>query len=125
MLAGNLAGASALLVGGSVGHIPELALLVTAAWVFVGGLVPLFGSISAQVSLLSSIMLVIAVGMTGRVNAWSQSGWCLVGGAWATALSLGVWSIHPNRPVREAVSIIFHAFRPLAERRHGGRATQR
>jgi uncharacterized membrane protein YccC len=115
MLAGNLAGASALLVGGSVGHIPELALLVTAAWVFVGGLVPLFGSISAQVSLLSSIMLVIAVGMTGRVNAWSQSGWCLVGGAWATALSLGVWSIHPNRPVREAVSKLYFTLSALLQ----------
>ncbi len=104
MLAANLAGALAILVGGSVGHIPELALLVTAAWIFVGGLVPLFGWVAAQVSLLSSVMLVIAIGTTGRVNALSQSGWCLVGSAWATALSLGVWSIHPNRLVREAVS---------------------
>jgi len=67
-------------------------------------LVPLFGWVAAQVSLLSSVMLVIAIGTTGRVNALSQSGWCLVGSAWATALSLGVWSIHPNRLVREAVS---------------------
>jgi uncharacterized membrane protein YccC len=104
MLAANLAGALAILVGGFVGNMPELALLVTAAWIFVGGLLPLFGSVAAQISLLSSVMLVIAVGTTGRVNALSQSGWSLVGGAWATALSLGVWSIHPNRPVREAIS---------------------
>src|SRR5262249_17526128 len=32
MLAANLVGALALLVGGWVGHLPELALLVTAAW---------------------------------------------------------------------------------------------
>ena len=107
MVAVNLAGALAMLVGGSVGHIPELALLVTAAWIFVGGLVTLFGSIAAQVSLLSSIMLVIAIGTASRANALSQSAWCLAGGAWATALSLGVWSIHPNRPVREAVSKLY------------------
>jgi hypothetical protein len=53
MLAANLAGALAILVGGSVGPIPELALLVTGAWIFVGGLVPLFGSVAAQVSLFS------------------------------------------------------------------------
>src|SRR5246127_3180586 len=41
MLAANLVGVLAILVGGWVGHVPELALLVTAAWVFVGGLVPL------------------------------------------------------------------------------------
>src|SRR6516162_11229365 len=33
MLAANLVGALALLVGGWVGHIRELALLVTAAWI--------------------------------------------------------------------------------------------
>ena len=113
MLAGNLAGASAILVGGAVGQIPGLASIVTFAWVFAGGLAPLFGSIAAQVSLLSSIMLVIAVGVTGPGNAWSQSGWYLVGGAWATALSLGVWSIHPNRPVREAVSKLYFTLSTL------------
>jgi len=34
MLAGNLAGASAILVGGAVGHIPGLASIGTFAWVF-------------------------------------------------------------------------------------------
>jgi uncharacterized membrane protein YccC len=120
MLAANLAGALAILVGGSVGHIPELALLVTAAWIFVAGLVPLFGSVAAQVSLLSSVMLVIAVGTTGRINGLSQSGWCLLGGAWATALSLGVWSIHPNRPVREAVSKLYFTLSTLLQ--EGGAA---
>ena len=115
MLTANLAGALAILVGGSVGHIRELALLVTAAWIFVGGLVPLFGSVAAQVSLLSSVMLVIAVGTTDRVTALSQSGWCLVGGAWATALSLGIWSIHPNRPVREAVSKLYFTLSTLLQ----------
>jgi len=115
MLAANLVGALALLVGGWVGHLPELALLVTAAWVFVGGLVPLFGSVAAQVSLLSSVMLVVAVGTMGRVDALSQSGWSLVGGAWATALSLGVWSIHPNRPVREAVSKLYFTLSTLLQ----------
>ncbi len=66
MLAGNLAGARAILVGRSVGHIPGLASFVTFAWVFVGGLAPLFGSTAAQVGLLSSIMLVIAIGVTVR-----------------------------------------------------------
>jgi uncharacterized membrane protein YccC len=113
MLTGNLAGASAILVGGVVGHIPGLASIVTFAWVFVGGLAPLFGSIAAQISSLSSIMLVIAVGVTGPGNAWAQSGWYLVGGAWATALSLGVWSIHPNRPVREAVSKLYFTLSTL------------
>ena len=60
-----------MLVGGSAGHIPELALVVTSA----GGLASLFGLVAAQVSLLSSIMLVIAIGTTGRVNALSQFGW--------------------------------------------------
>jgi len=36
MLAGNLAGASAIMVGGAVGHIPGLASIVTFAWVFAG-----------------------------------------------------------------------------------------
>ena len=115
MLAANLGGALAIIVGGSVAHIPELALLVTAAWIFFAGLAPLFGSAPAQISLLSSIMLVIAIGTMGWANALPQSGWWLVGGAWATALSLGVWSIHPNRPVREAVSKLYFTLSTLLQ----------
>ncbi|MBV8414302.1 MAG: FUSC family protein, partial [Verrucomicrobia bacterium] len=114
-LAANLGGALAIIVGGSVAHIPELALLVTAAWIFFAGLAPLFGSAPAQISLLSSIMLVIAIGTMGWANALPQSGWWLVGGAWATALSLGVWSIHPNRPVREAVSKLYFTLSTLLQ----------
>ena len=115
MLAANLGGALAIIVGGSVAHIPELALLVTAAWIFFAGLAPLLGSAPAQVSLLSSIMLLIAIGTMDWANALPQSGWWLVGGAWATALSLGVWSIHPNRPVREAVSKLYFTLSTLLQ----------
>jgi uncharacterized membrane protein YccC len=107
MVKGNLAVATAILVGGSAAHIPGASWLVTFAWVLTGGLASLFGPIPAQISLLSSVMLLISSGVTSPVNAWSQAGWCLVGGAWATLLSLGVWSIHPNRPVREAVSKLY------------------
>jgi uncharacterized membrane protein YccC len=115
MLAANLGGALAIVVGGSVAHLPELALLVTAAWIFFAGLAPLFGSAPAQVSLLSSVMLVIASGTMGWANALPQSGWWVVGGAWATALSLGIWSIHPNRPVREAVSKLYFTLSTLLQ----------
>lgn len=113
MLAGNLAVATAMLVGGSIHHIPGLASFVTFVWVFMGGLAPLSGSTAAQVSLLSSIVLVIAIGVPAPANAWSQSVWCLVGGVWATVLSLSVWSIHPNRPVREAVSKLYFTLSTL------------
>jgi uncharacterized membrane protein YccC len=107
MWTGNLAVSTAILVGGSVARVPGVTWLVTFAWVLAGGLGSLFGPTAAQISLLSSVMLLISSGVTGPVNAWFQAGLCLAGGAWATLLSLGVWSIHPNRPVREAVSKLY------------------
>lgn len=107
MLAANLAVATAILSGGLVARIPGVTWPVTFAWVLAGGLGPLFGPTAAQISLLSSVMLVISSGVAGPVNPWFQAGLCLAGGAWATLLSLSVWSIHPNRPVREAVSKLY------------------
>ena len=112
MLAGNLAGASAILVGGAVGHIPGLASIVTFAWVFAGGLAPLFGSIAAQVSLLSSIMLVIAVGVQVRKR--------LVpirvvprGRRLGDGVVLRCLVDLSNRPVREAVSKLYFTLSTL------------
>lgn len=107
MLVANFVVAMAFLAGGSVARLPGVSWLVTFAWVLAGGLASLFGPTPAQVSLLSSVTLLISSGVTGPLDAWSQAGWSLAGGAWATLLSLGVWSIHPNRPVREAVSKLY------------------
>jgi len=107
MWAGNLAVSTAILMGGLAARIPVVTWLVTFAWVLAGGLGSLFGPTAAQISLLASVMFLISSGVIGPVNSWFQAGLCLAGGAWATLLSLGVWSIHPNRPVREAVSRLY------------------
>lgn len=107
MFAGILATALAVLVAGSVRRVPALVPLVTFGWVFGGGFASLFGATAAQVSFIASLVFVVAVGVTTPANALFQSGLYLAGGVWATLLSLGFWAIHPNRPVREAVSQLY------------------
>ena len=94
-------------VAGSVRRVPAFVPLVTFGWVFGGGFASLFGATAAQVSFIASLVFVVAVGVTTPANALFQSGLYLAGGVWATLLSLGFWAIHPNRPVREAVSQLY------------------
>ena len=122
MFAGIAASALAVLVGGSVKSVPGLAPLATFGWVFAGGFASLFGSTAAQVSFIASLVFVIAVGVTVPANALFQSGLYLAGGAWATLLSIGFWTIHPNQPVREAVAKLYTAL--AAHLRNGMTAAQ-
>lgn len=122
MLAGIFAVAVAVLVGGSVSSVRWLSFLGTFVWVLVGGFAPLFGSTAAQVSFTSSIVFLIAVGVTSPANAWFQAALYLAGGVWAMFLSLVFWAIHPNRPVREAVSKLYVALSSLL--RNGVAAAQ-
>ncbi|MDZ8258325.1 FUSC family protein [Nostoc sp. ChiQUE01b] len=85
-----------------------LAVPTTFLVIFITGLANLYGSVAASVSLITSIMFVIAL---ARFAAFSNlptliqhCGLCLAGGTWTTVLSLGLWVVRPYVPAMQIVA---------------------
>ncbi len=97
---------SVALAGVSVSH-PVLSLALLFCLILGAGFAPLFGGTSAQISFLSSLTFLVALGFARPATALPQALLYLLGGFWGTLLSLLVWSIHPNRPVREATNQLY------------------
>ncbi|MDZ8095353.1 MAG: FUSC family membrane protein [Nostoc sp. DedQUE05] len=85
-----------------------LAVPTTFLVIFIAGLANLYGNVAASVSLITSIMFVIAL---ARFAAFSNlptliqhCGLCLAGGTWTTVLSLGLWVVRPYVPAMQIVA---------------------
>jgi uncharacterized membrane protein YccC len=105
--------AASVLIAGLSRVLPWLSLLLLFCWIFVSGFAPPFGATPAQISFLSSVTFLVGLAFTRPETAVSQAVLYFLGGLWGTFLSLLVWSIHPNRPVREAVNRVYEKIAEL------------
>ncbi|OUL37656.1 hypothetical protein BV372_01465 [Nostoc sp. T09] len=108
MMAATIGVTVALLLANLVSSTLWLALPTTFIVIFIAGLAGLYGSVAASVSLVISIMFVVALARFASFPDLStvllQCLLCLAGGIWAMALSLGLWVIRPYIPVMQAVA---------------------
>ncbi|MBD2358199.1 FUSC family protein [Tolypothrix sp. FACHB-123] len=108
MIAATIGVTVAFLLANLVSSNLWLALPTTFIVIFLAGLAGLFGSVAASVSLVISIMYVVALAKFASFPDLSAVLWqCLLslaGGIWAMVLSLGLWAIRPYTPVMESVA---------------------
>ncbi|MEH2127257.1 FUSC family protein [Nostoc sp.] len=85
-----------------------LAVPTTFLVIFITGLASLYGNVAASVSLITSIMFVIALARFAAFSNLStliqHCGLCLAGGTWTTVLSLGLWAVRPDVPAIQTVA---------------------
>ncbi|MBU7582879.1 MAG: FUSC family protein [Nostoc sp. TH1S01] len=85
-----------------------LAIPTTFVVIFIAGLAGLYGNVASSVSLVTSIMFVIALArfatFTNFPTLILHCLLCLAGGTWTILLSLGIWAVQPNDPVRQTVA---------------------
>ncbi|MGF2035005.1 MAG: FUSC family protein [Nostoc sp. CmiVER01] len=85
-----------------------LAVPTTFLVIFIAGLANLYGNVAASVSLITSIMFVIALARFASFSNLStliqHCGLCLAGGTWTTVLSLGLWAVRPDVPAIQTVA---------------------
>ncbi|MEH2154229.1 FUSC family protein [Nostoc sp.] len=85
-----------------------LAVPTTFLVIFITGLASLYGNVAASVSLITSIMFVIALARFASFSNLStliqHCGLCLAGGTWTTVLSLGLWVVRPDVPAIQTVA---------------------
>ncbi|BBD65520.1 hypothetical protein NIES4072_08050 [Nostoc commune NIES-4072] len=85
-----------------------LAVPTTFLVIFIAGLANLYGNVAASVSLITSIMFVIALAKFASFSNLStliqHCGLCLAGGIWTTVLSLGLWAVRPDVPAIQTVA---------------------
>ncbi|MEA5574386.1 FUSC family membrane protein [Calothrix sp. UHCC 0171] len=108
MLAATMAVTAVFLIASLVSSHVWLALVTTFIVIFILGLAGIYGSVAASVSLVTSIMFVIALARFASFSNLStllHHCWlCLVGGTWTTVLSLGFWLMFPNVPIMQVVA---------------------
>ncbi|MEH2173258.1 FUSC family protein [Nostoc sp.] len=85
-----------------------LAVPTTFLVIFIAGLANLYGNVASSVSLITSIMFVIALAKFASFSNLStliqHCGLCLAGGTWTTVLSLGLWAVRPDVPAIQTVA---------------------
>jgi uncharacterized membrane protein YccC len=108
MVGATIVIAVSILVAGFSAIHPLFSLALLFCWIFWAGFAPLFGATPAQISFLSCLTFIIGMNFARPATAFGQAFLYLVGGLWGTTLSLLVWSIHPNRLVREAVNRLYN-----------------
>ncbi|MFN6484902.1 MULTISPECIES: FUSC family protein [unclassified Nostoc] len=85
-----------------------LAVPTTFLVIFIAGLANLYGNVAASVSLVTSIMFVIALArfasFSNLPTLIQHCGLCLAGGTWTTVLSLGLWAVRPDIPAIQTVA---------------------
>jgi uncharacterized membrane protein YccC len=90
---------------------------------FLTGFVGLFGQAASAISLIASIMFVVALAKFSAFPNWTtvlqQCAFCLAGGTWSTVLSLGIWKLHPYKPVIQSVAHCYEALGQLVDSAKG------
>jgi uncharacterized membrane protein YccC len=75
---------------------------------FVAGFVSLYGQAASSISLITSIMFIVALAKFATFPDWStvlqQCAFCLAGGIWSIVVSLGLWVVRPYAPVLQSVA---------------------
>ncbi|MBW4448592.1 MAG: hypothetical protein KME38_17445 [Spirirestis rafaelensis WJT71-NPBG6] len=97
LLAAMIGVAVAMPLGAVVGSSWWLAVIVTFLWVFVAGLMGLYGNSANTVGFIASMMFVVSIAAPIPPTLLQRLALCLAGGSWAMILSLGLWLVHPYR----------------------------
>ncbi|MEH2436391.1 MAG: FUSC family membrane protein [Nostoc sp.] len=108
MIAATLGVTVMFLIASLVSSHLWLAVPTTFLVIFIAGLANLYGNVAASVSLVTSIMFVIALARFASFSNLStliqHCGLCLAGGTWTTVLSLGLWAVRPDVPAIQTVA---------------------
>ncbi|MBD2301825.1 FUSC family membrane protein [Nostoc sp. FACHB-190] len=108
MIAATFAVTLVFLIASLVSSHLWLAIPTTFVVMFIAGLAGLYGNVAASVSLVTSIMFVIALArfatFTNFPTLILHCLLCLAGGTWTILLSLGIWAVQPHDLVREVVA---------------------
>ncbi|MBD2445605.1 FUSC family protein [Nostoc sp. FACHB-152] len=85
-----------------------LTILTTFIVMFIAGLASLYGNVASSVSLVTSIMFVIALAKFATFTNFStliqHCVLCLTGGTWTILVSLILWAVRPNDPAIQTVA---------------------
>jgi uncharacterized membrane protein YccC len=83
--------------------------------VFCGGFIRVFGQSAQQVGNLLTVVLVLSLdrAFPSLPVAATYAGAFVGGSAWAILLTMVVWRVYPNRPVRRAVADVYAALEAL------------
>ena len=110
-------GAVAALLGALAAAHPVAAVALAAVWAGVASLTRVLGAGATSVSLSSTIILVISLSapVTSAGAAFARAGWVIVGGLWATLVSLVFWPLRPYKPVRLAIAAVYRQLALHAE----------
>ena len=115
LLAAMIGVAVAMPLGAVVGSSWWLAVIVTFLWVFVAGLMGLYGNSANTVGFIASMMFVVSIAAPIPPTLLQRLALCLAGGSWAMILSLGLWLVHPYKPVLKAVAKCYLNLAALTE----------
>lgn len=114
MLTWSILGAVAVFVGSATGKYHGAAILVTAAWAFIGGMCVAISSRAGDLGLntLVAIIVFAARGALSPLYAFYAALLVLAGGLLQTGLALLFWPLHRYDPERRAIA---NAYKALAD----------
>ena len=102
------------------------AIPLAAFGVFCNGFARIYGQPAMLVGNLLTVVLVLALDrpLPDLGAAAEDAGAFLAGSLWAVLLTLVIWRLHPYRPARRAVALVYRALADMAAdmRRRGGEA---
>jgi uncharacterized membrane protein YccC len=107
----SIGGALAVFLGTLVGGDLRWALPVTLLFCFVWTYLSVLGQPFASAGLLVQVIYICGIGDPDPSlrEALLRAGFLLLGGLWATLLSLFLWPLDPYRPARSAVAGCYRA----------------
>ena len=116
-LALTFIGAVAASVGALAGPNAVVSVAVVALWAGGASLIRVLGSGATSVGASSSIILVVSLAApaTSLTAALLRGGWVLLGGLWATLVSLVFWPLRPYRPLRLTLAAVYRQLASHAE----------
>lgn len=96
-----------------------LSALTTFLVMFIAGFVSVFGQAASSISLIASIMFIVALAKFAAFPDWStvlqQCALCLAGGMWAIVVSLELWVLRPYTPAIQSVANCYGTLSQLVE----------
>lgn len=96
-----------------------LSALTTFLVMVVAGFLGAFGQAAAAISLTTSIMFIVALARFAASPDWTtvlqQGALCFAGGMWSIFISLGLWQLHPYKPVLQSVANCYSALGQLVD----------
>ncbi|HEY0792069.1 MAG TPA: FUSC family protein [Chthoniobacterales bacterium] len=94
------------------------AVLGTAGAVFFAGIAAMFGPVTSMVGFSCGLVFVVDVGaVRGDLPVPEPLLW-LIGGCWSLLLSLALWQLRPNQPLREALATCYQTAGQILETVH-------